>query len=286
MSDTDEFQDCPPASADLAHQAAFLSLNYHFGMLLGEADFKTEQAYHRDKMRLHNMWLHREGVAWGFGVEVDIAKGEVRVHQGLAVDAIGREIHLEKAACLNFPAWLAGQKKDPPLFKVEAGVTTFSADVVIRFKSCLTRQVPALQEPCQNAGTTTAYSRQFETIQIDLVPIDKAHLPEPKPAPCHRLRIMFKLEKENLPQDQPILDRIAAVTDKVALFREFCALDTIDLRPPEGREFPITLARLTDIAVTDDSAGGTVTFDSKNLDLAIRPTLLATSVIQDLLARA
>ena len=48
----------------------FTALQYHFGMLLGVDDLETAQAYPRGKIRLHNAWLHREGVVWGFNVVV------------------------------------------------------------------------------------------------------------------------------------------------------------------------------------------------------------------------
>src|SRR5215510_5817610 len=118
----------------------FYALRYHFGMLLGVDDFETEQAYHRAKMWLHNSWLHREGVVWGFGVKVDETTGEIRVAPGLALDAAGHELHLEAEACLNVGEWFDKHKD-------EVGGQTFDAHVVIRFKACLTRQVPALMEP-------------------------------------------------------------------------------------------------------------------------------------------
>src|SRR5438477_7150096 len=93
----------------------FSSLRYHVGMLLGVDDFETEQAYHRAKMRLHNAWLHREGVVWGLGVRLDTARGEVRVLKGLALDAAGHELHLEGDACVNVGQWFAAHRDDADL---------------------------------------------------------------------------------------------------------------------------------------------------------------------------
>src|ERR1051325_8798065 len=99
-------------SDELLALSPFYSLSYHFGMLLGEEDFKTEQAYHRAKMRLHNAWLHREGVVWGFDVQLDTKVGEIRVTKGLALDAAGHELHLEGDACVNVGQWFAAHRKD------------------------------------------------------------------------------------------------------------------------------------------------------------------------------
>ena len=54
-------------------------LNYEFGMLLGREDFIVEQGYHRGKVRLHNAWLHREGVAWGYAVDLNPETDEIVV---------------------------------------------------------------------------------------------------------------------------------------------------------------------------------------------------------------
>src|ERR1041384_2672688 len=83
---------------ELLPLSPYTALRYHFGMLLGVADFETDQGYHRAKMRIHNAWLHRAGVVWGFGVKVDLLHGEIRVMPGLALDAAGHELHLEAEA--------------------------------------------------------------------------------------------------------------------------------------------------------------------------------------------
>ena len=144
--------------SELLPLSPYSALSYHFGMLLGVDDFETEQAYHRAKHRLHNAWLHREGVVWGFGVEIDQDQGEIKVAPGLALDAAGHELHLDAAVCLDVEKWLEKNKDDPDL---ELETTDNEkkikhAHVVIRFKACLTRQVPAFLEPCNNAGTGTA----------------------------------------------------------------------------------------------------------------------------------
>src|SRR5437763_4151095 len=207
----------------------FYSLSYHFGMLLGVDDFETEQAYHRAKMRLHNAWLHREGVVWGLDVQLDTARGEVRVLKGLALDAAGHELHLEGDACVNVGQWFAAHRDDADFDpdKTETTGTTdttntigatvatatgvrFNAYVCVRFKACLTRQVPAMLEPCDNAsGNGTAYSRVFETVEILLRP---GRAPS-KTHPYHRLRLLFGLEDAQKDEhgvvtkgDQEVLD--------------------------------------------------------------------------------
>src|ERR1044072_795977 len=90
---------------ELLPLSPFYALSYHFGMLLGVGDFETEQAYHRAKMRLHNAWLHRECVVWGFDVQLDLQleqpRGEARVLPGLALDAAWYDLQLEREAGVN-----------------------------------------------------------------------------------------------------------------------------------------------------------------------------------------
>ncbi|MCC6235428.1 MAG: hypothetical protein IT580_22505, partial [Verrucomicrobiales bacterium] len=161
MSDTPDARSCSARESHDGASAPFTSIHYHYGMLLGVADFETEQAYHRGKMRLHNGWLHREGVVWGFDVHSDPAHGEIRVTRGLALDPLGRELHLDADACLNVVAWFNAHRQDEGFeFEQDAqGTIRFDAHVLLRFKTCLTRQVPALSGTCENASAATAYSR-------------------------------------------------------------------------------------------------------------------------------
>lgn len=46
----------------------FVRLNYFYGQMLGAADFQAEQAYFREKLKLHNRCLHGYGVVCGLRV--------------------------------------------------------------------------------------------------------------------------------------------------------------------------------------------------------------------------
>jgi len=87
----------------------FTALQFHFGMLLGVDDLETAQAYPRGKIRMHNAWLHREGVVWGFGVAFN-ARNELTVNPGLGLDAAGHELHLDRQACVDLGAWYSRSK--------------------------------------------------------------------------------------------------------------------------------------------------------------------------------
>jgi hypothetical protein len=312
MSNTPDLATClaaddPRGGQQLLPVNPFMALHYHFGMLLGVDDFETEQAYHRAKMRLHNAWLHREGVVWGFGVRLDTERVEIRVTPGLALDAAGHELHLESDACLNLGEWFDKHQEDPD-FQIETigEQKRFNAHVLIRFKACLTRQVPALMEPCNNADTATAYSRVFETLEILLLP----NLAAARPLPFHRLRLMFGLDEpkqqegstENRPEDQAVLNEVEQVRALpsaeqpaawLALFHRLAALDEIEMKPamsedgarllffPGQEDEPVLLANISDLTLSKQN--GSWVLSGGTVDTGVRPTHVATTTIQDLL---
>lgn len=282
----------------------FYALRYQFGMLLGVDDFETEQAYHRGKMHLHNAWLHRAGVIWGLDVQVDLAHNEIKVTPGLALDGAGQELHLDATACLDVTKWYALHKGDPGFTSTPTatGGVQFDACVVITFLPCLTRQVPAIQEPCSNGTTGTAYSRVSETVQLSLLP----GIPDPPVRPYWRLRLLFWLDPPapGTPLTQQQQDVVDARNQILALplgqqphaylqaFRRFAALDEISLQPATATDgtillFPdaqpsVLLANIQAITLEDNPAGG-MTFTSGTVDVTVRPTHVATSTIEELL---
>lgn len=289
----------------------FYAPRYHFGMLLGVDDFETEQAYHRGKMRLHNAWLHGEGVVWGFRVDAPAAaqggalRGELRVAPGFALDGAGRELYLEGPACVSVPAWYEEHRDDPDFhdaFEVDAGGTVrFEGYVSACFRACLARQVPAISEPCAGATGDTAYSRARETVELRLVP---GPLPD-RAYPYRRLRLLFALEEpvggDLAADEQAVLDARDAVLALDAdarpaawleAFRRFAALDAMDLAPAETPEvgeatlFPepddtcVVLAR---VEVELTPGGGSYTLTGAVVENEVRRSHVATSTIQELL---
>jgi hypothetical protein len=56
------------ARHECAEVPEFERLNYFFGQMLSAADFRTEQSYFREKLKLHNRCLHGYGVVCGLEV--------------------------------------------------------------------------------------------------------------------------------------------------------------------------------------------------------------------------
>lgn len=285
------------------------SLRVRFGMLLGEEDFTTIGAYHRGKGWLHNAWLHRQGVVWGFGVELARDNREVRVLPGLALDALGRELHLDQTACLDAGAWFDKHAADPG-FAIEdvEGGKRFTAHVIARFRPCLDRAVPAMAEPCAGDARSVTHSRVVEMVELLLLPGAAPPRTEP-PLPYHRLRLLFALDPAHtdddgavLPADQEVLDARAAIlalppadqpAAQLEAFRRFAALDVVDLRPapaadgegltlvPGAEPGDVVLAEITELTLLGET--GNWQLDSGNVDVTVRHSHVATATIQELL---
>jgi hypothetical protein len=60
----------------------FDRLNYFYGQMLGALDFRTEQDYFREKLKLHNRFLHGYGVACGLLVSPAASKAKCEEDAG------------------------------------------------------------------------------------------------------------------------------------------------------------------------------------------------------------
>ena len=269
----------------------FTDLAVQFGMLLGVADFDALAANPRGKMRLHNAWLHGQGVVWGYPVSVDSASRELRVGPGLALDAVGHELCLSVKSCLDLGAWFDTTSADP---SAELTVTTnadgsvsFDAYLVVRFAACLAQPVPAMASPCDGSATGTAYSRVNETVELLLMP---------NQAPARQvtfpeLRGLLGVPAPGQP-DQTVRDALAAIATlpedqraqgwldqlRTILAAEIEAIAPIGLingQPGSSLLFPVDepadvlLAQLTGVTLTP-AAGGTRTASVTTIDTSVR----------------
>jgi hypothetical protein len=93
----------------------FDRLQYFYGQMLGVRDFRTEQEFFREKIKLHNRCLHGHGIVCGLVVEegeVIRAKPEsgenegkcyptVEINPGLALDSEGNELVVRDKLCIT-----------------------------------------------------------------------------------------------------------------------------------------------------------------------------------------
>jgi hypothetical protein len=127
--------------------------------------------------------------------------------------------------------------------------------------------------------------------------------PGPAPArtlPYHRLRVLFGLEPPNLPDDQEVVDALAAPRTPASLLdalRRFAALDAIALAPAESEDgdepllfparegTPLVLAELRGLALDRDGEDWKLA-GVDAVDPTVRQTLIATATLQELLCGA
>jgi len=165
----------------------FARLRYQYGQLLGAEDFSAEQRYFVLRERLLNAVLHGTGTVWGLRVTAreDATTNAVQLvcAPGLAIDALGRLIHVEQEVCLDVtglalaPFWV--DLTAPPGAAAEA--RTRRAYIVLSYRACLDGQVPAIAPPCSDSGDALAYSRVLDRWRLCL-----AAEPPPDPHPLAR----------------------------------------------------------------------------------------------------
>jgi hypothetical protein len=290
----------------------FLAVRYQFGMLLGVEDFDAAEGYPRGKTRLHNAWLHGAGVVWGFDVQAPQTSpptdtslsGELLVKAGLALDRVGHELYLDQDACVDLGAWYALHKDEEAVKGIAdidsaTGVVTLKElHIELAFAACLSRQVPAMSEPCDGAaGTSTAYSRVRELVRLTLLP----GLAPARADDYPTLRYLFGLGPAPANPSAHQADAVAAVdggfsdqSQFLALYRRCAVADesateAATLQPLGRRSyFPVPdeapalpLANLTGVTLTPQ-VGGSFRMTAAAIDVNVRSSHVATSTLQEL----
>lgn len=83
----------------------FKRVNYYAGKMLTPEDFKTDQQYFKDRMKLHNRFLHGYGTVSGLGVSIaDKSTEALVVSLGYAIDPDGNDVILPKDMLGSFPS--------------------------------------------------------------------------------------------------------------------------------------------------------------------------------------
>lgn len=290
------------------------ALHYHFGMLLGVDDFRTEQGFHIGRLRRHQRALHGWGVVYGYGVQFDADHAELRVAPGLALDAHGRDLELDEASCLSLPAWWHKHQDDDEFSAVpDKENVQFDADIVLCHGTCLSRPVPALADSCAGDSADIAYSRICEVPELKLVvrPAGSPPAPQPELDDYHLLRLLFGLDAarqdeggEILADDQWLLDELAAAQARPAPQQTAALLSLWQAalaRAAAAGRGPVDAGRFVDDELQDDClllaelSGIRIFLDHSDPQHAVwratvasiridgRQTLLPTRILQDLL---
>lgn len=238
------------------------TLNYHFGMLLGVDDFRAEQGFHLGRSRRHQRLLHGVGVVAGYAIDVDADTFDLRVSPGLAVDALGRDLVLDQAQCVNLAQWWLKHRGDEAFDDVaNPDDATVDIDVTVCYSTCLSSPVPAIAEPCAGNAADTAYSRVCETVSMQLVRRTAS-----TPAPLGML---------------PLLSPCGNPAD----LAQALANVSIDLpQPTDPAALCLSLVCLRGVHFKLDAKGWHVSV--ARLDWRVRPLLLPTAALQALLMPA
>ncbi|GMU59047.1 MAG: hypothetical protein AMXMBFR34_08100 [Myxococcaceae bacterium] len=282
----------------------FVALKPHFGMLLGVDELATLQGFASGKLRLHNAWLHRAGTVWGLAVEMKDQR-ELRVRPGLAIDGLGRELHLAAARCLDVARWYQLMREELALDDAAiGGRVTFNGQVALHYAGCFDSPVPGITEGCSTSSSPLRYSRLREEVDVRL---ERASSTPPS-APYRALRVLFGLEAPVSPGDDALLlARAAALALPPAqrpaalaqLLRDWAAEDAMKLAP-NGSGWPgtegVVLASVQfelQRVAEDEEDNAWKLLDATALppaapviDNHVRATLVATHSLQELLCGA
>jgi len=182
-------------------QGFFERLNYYFGKLITERDFKAEQNYFNEKRWL----LNRRTIGWGVVCGLEVIKKEnvtnqVIVKPGLALDQYGNDIVVCQEQTIEVIPASQVQPIDGDFY------------VCIKYKWCYSEPVPSPVEECGEYRSDCQYNRIRETFVLKSFEI------------FYKLteQSFAKLRQENIPED--ILSLLVPIKDiQYASIYEFIA---------------------------------------------------------------
>jgi hypothetical protein len=288
---------CPDLLADLP-DAPGCALNYHYGMLLGAADLRTEQGFHIGQRRRHARSLHGRGVVQGLDAQLLPERRELRVGPGLALDARGRELVLEQSHCLSLVAWWREHRSDPAFAEQQhLDVVRLQLLLTIEHRVCAERPVPAIAPACSGDGDGGLQaSRLCESARLELRDGSAWGASHGVPAPELPLYALLGIAPA-LPAGDAEVDWAVAARAAVAAAdpadRVAAALTALDqvialstarlaVEAHEGVD-ALPLALLRNLVLKRDGDDDWIV-DGGELEILDRPALLSTGTLQRLFA--
>jgi hypothetical protein len=149
----------------------FERLNYYFGQQLGVCDFQTEQAYFRERMKLHNRCLHGHGIVSGLRVALPSGDAKakavaapagavaakpdpdrphfvVTIASGLALDPSGNELYLPHGTWIDL--WKLMTPDQQKEWRASAKEKPYSLFLALKYRDVLAApRRPAAVDPCR-----------------------------------------------------------------------------------------------------------------------------------------
>lgn len=149
--------------------------HYFAGALLSADDFTSEQNYHREKQRRHNLHCHGYGIVQGLKVSTGRhdSASTVTVEPGLAIDPAGNEIELCTMARLALPESPTALQVGIRFFeRLSAPVPSLSGP------SSSGSQLSRAEEGCEVLLNTVSMPRRSQAKGLDILPgiLPLAHL--------------------------------------------------------------------------------------------------------------
>lgn len=144
----------------------FVRVRFNDGMLLDAADLRLEQNSHLWRDRLHQALLHGAGTVWGLGVRRSADGRQLQVEPGLAIDARGRNLYIANTLCLDVTRIGTSAFTSFPEATTEGRRRAW---VVLSYEPCAREPASALRPVCAEAPVTPAWSRQVDSVRVDLV---------------------------------------------------------------------------------------------------------------------
>jgi hypothetical protein len=163
---------------------------YANGALLDQEDFTVEQIYHRGRMGRALAYLHGHGTVAGLEAAIQQQDEEnvLMIGAGLALDRLGRQIEVPRAACLRIDHWFQSQIDDEKgrdrlvnSFRSGSGGTPDGVvvDVFIKFEVCERGKQPAFATGNFDALDAVAPSRLRDSYLLELVIREETAVPIP-----------------------------------------------------------------------------------------------------------
>ncbi len=161
-------RDCISSPADCSPLPPNKRVNYTFGMVLGEQDFRQEQEHFEWKHRISNLLLHGYGTVCGLHVTArplaDGSDTEIYITSGYAISPKGNWIWVDHDQCARLGAWLQRHGSDLPGF---SGPGSYTAYVTLCYDECLVDLVPVAGRACASEEDTRAPSRVLESFRTE-----------------------------------------------------------------------------------------------------------------------
>jgi DNA-binding beta-propeller fold protein YncE len=156
----------PPGSCPECDVGAFTRNHYFTGKLLVERDFRQEQQYYIDKLRLHARRLSGTGVVCGLKVTPHPTCPDrfVCIEPGMAIDCCGHDILVVDEDCIDLTAIPSVKKLiDKPDGKPH------SLQICIRYRECPSEPIPVLYDDCGCDDSQCAPNRILESYELDVM---------------------------------------------------------------------------------------------------------------------